>query len=53
MTGTFLKNAMFPLLFTNIRFFRGTFKMERENGTFFDASIPCFVLEGKRDLPNP
>jgi len=31
----------------------GMFKMERENGTFFDASIPCFVLEGKRDLPNP
>uniref|UniRef100_A0A914UY33 ApaG domain-containing protein n=1 Tax=Plectus sambesii TaxID=2011161 RepID=A0A914UY33_9BILA len=31
----------------------GTFKMERQNGTFFDAEIPSFVLDGKRDLPNP
>jgi len=30
----------------------GTFKMEKDNGTVFDARIPPFMLESKNDDPN-
>ena len=29
--------------------FRGTFKMEREDGSFFECRIPPFALESKQE----
>lgn len=33
--------------------FRGTFKMEREDGTFFEVKIPTFNLISKEDDKSP
>ena len=33
-------------------FFRGTFRMERDDGYSFDCRIPPFSLESKGDDPN-
>ena len=33
-------------------FFRGTFRMEREDGYAFDCRIPPFSLESKQEDPN-
>ena len=39
--------------FTNfLPFFRGTFRMERDDGYSFDCRIPPFSLESKGDDPN-
>ena len=32
-----------------LQFFRGTYKMERKDGTSFDCKIPPFSLESKSD----
>ena len=34
-----------------IEFFRGTFRMERDDGFMFDCRIPPFSLESKQDDP--
>ena len=34
-------------------YFRGTYKMERRDGTSFDCKIPPFSLESKTDENNP
>ena len=42
------------LLYMNyiyIEFFRGTFRMERDDGFMFDCRIPPFSLESKQDDP--
>ena len=33
-------------------FFRGTFRMEREDGYSFECRIPPFALESKQDDPD-
>lgn len=44
------RNSNFSRFFTF--FFRGTFRMERDDGYSFDCRIPPFSLESKGDDPN-
>lgn len=41
------------LLFINISSHRGTFRMERPDGSNFDVRIPPFSLESKQEDPMP
>ena len=40
-----------PIFHYSCEFFRGTFRMERDDGFMFDCRIPPFSLESKQDDP--